>query len=459
MASTRLQRPLEATMYQPIARDLASEDDLVIMWTSWSSLYYFFAAVSFTVWLSILLSRKARISPFNWYVLYLMVPDWIYAALCGTVAAVNASANEYYNTGWMCRFQTISLVWNMTCMSWLNAVIAYELHYMLWCSFRCIRYQAPTRRRATRNSLLVYLWAAVMACLVGFGHPHSESELQHELLCLPVEYSTKSMLFLWFLFIPLMAILPSISLLWVVYDVWRNDRLPKKGQRRMLSIYFFRIWACYAFLRLPAFMAYVIGPIERTWIAWAIGIWGHSQVLVSAVVILWKPDIYLAVRQLVACPSCCPQCEDDQHHISKMDNSMIRSGSQMTSHNKSSLTMPRSSLSLWAFSQPSLDTLSPHSQRNMLHTSASSCALDSQRNMFHTSASTCALEVPASPRDCPRRGSEIIGPIYSQQYEDVPKQSDLHYQFDDELDEDNVIAFHIEEEADESDLPVCPFDT
>ncbi|GAX17614.1 hypothetical protein FisN_18Lh270 [Fistulifera solaris] len=46
-------------------------------------------------------------------------------------------------------------------------------------------------------------------------------------------------------------------------------------------------------------------------------------------------------------------------------------------------------------------------------------------------------------------------------YEDVPKQSDLHYQFDDELEPDNpddVICFHIEEEEDESNLPVCPFD-
>ena len=47
-----------------------------------------------------------------------------------------------------------------------------------------------------------------------------------------------------------------------------------------------------------------------------------------------------------------------------------------------------------------------------------------------------------------------------EEYQDVPKQSDIHYQFDDELDENdpNSIIFHsIQEERDESHLEVAPF--
>lgn len=379
-----------------------------------------------------------------------MIPDMVFAILCTLISGLNASAHQYYDPGWMCRFQAFYLVWTTTAIAWLNAVIGFELHYMLWSSFRCIRYQPPTRRRATRNSLIVYVWATLMACWSTFGHPkiyRADLTLQHDLVCLPVAFNTKTMLFLWFLFLPLATLLPFFFTVWVVYDVYRNDRLPHKGQRRTLAIYFFRIWIFYALMRMPGTAGFFLVPIENTWITWALGIWGHAQVLVVSIVSLCKPDVALAVRELFTCQ----RTSDDDVPMVVLGTSEACHETHL-SHEQSQCALSSNLRSSW--------TIFPTSQRSLRSEGTKSHSL---RRLFTSCTSAPALDVCKNDDDAPRSESETSRPgeRYSivENYEDVPKQSDLHYQFDDELDESNIIAFHIEEEADETDLPVCPFDS
>lgn len=55
---------IDSSRYERM-RQAPSDEILHKMWVGWATLFAFFGAFSFTVWLSILLSKRARKSPFN----------------------------------------------------------------------------------------------------------------------------------------------------------------------------------------------------------------------------------------------------------------------------------------------------------------------------------------------------------------------------------------------------------
>ena len=385
--------------------------------------------------------------------LYLFVPDFLFSALSGALSAAIASNTELSGLGWMCKFQSFYLVWTMSCVCWLSAVIGYELHYMLWSSFRCIRYQPPTKQRATRNSLVVYTIVVALACWSTFGYPAvytADSSMQGDLYCLPVSHDTKTILFLCFCFYPLLATIPLVFLTWVVYDVYRHKILPQRGQRRNLSLYFLRLGLMYILLRFPAAAVATFAPMANSWLTWAVGICGHLQVLLSAVLSLRKPDVLLAVQELMTCQR---TQEHEQQAFSVNDSKEVCQEAQLSRQPSSRGTLERTVRSSWSFF--------PGSQKSLVRSGTTN--QKSQKSLAKGESSTALDNGDENPNDPPKTDSETDRvqdrfPLFIEEYEDVPKQSDLHYQFDDELDETNIIAYHIEEENDEEDLPVCPFE-
>lgn len=334
------------------------------------------------------------------------------------------------------------MIWHITSTCWIFGVICYELHFMLCSSFRCLRYLPPTRSRAARNALLVYLWAAAIATWSSFGNSSFpvEPTMQNDVFCIPINHDRKTLLFLWLFLIPISCLAPYSYVGWLVWEARRSKLLPKKGQRRSISVFFFRIALCYAIIMAPSILAVFF---RNTWVTWSAIILGYSQVFVTAILSLQKPDIQLAVREMLSrlCCSSIP-IKSGKRSSSEGNDTLSqcnRTGSRLSIFS-SSLTVS-SQMNLPGGSKGSARaSITPFSFRISEELYEEQSDLDNLNPLPHTTHA-------ATPEE--------------DVYEDVPRQSELHYQFDDELEPDNpddVICFHIEEEEDESNLPVCPFD-
>jgi hypothetical protein len=151
---------------------------------------------------------------------------------------------------------------------------------------------------------------------------------------LPIERDTQSTIFFWLCFFPLFVGIPVVYVVYVCYDVMVVRKLlPPKGKRRVLSVYFFRLILVFLIMWLPTFIVlFVAAPWLPTWAHFAGGTWSHLQGAVSAVVSLFKPDIWNAVQRFVTC-----KCGI----VEEQDNDRRRSGIGR-SNDRSSQTIQRS---------------------------------------------------------------------------------------------------------------------
>jgi len=332
------------------------------------------------------------------YLLYLSAPDWVHGASGALSFAMHVLKREGLSQT-SCRLQSIYIVFVTTCRAYLTAILATELQYMLVSSTKCLRYEPPTHARATKYSLLVYLWSLILALWTSLGYDWNiypaPPQLRQGLVCMPIDGNPLTQWILWTLVAPVTTLGPFLYSFIIAYKV--RKLLPRKGQRRTLALYYFRIALGWFVLFIPPYVALVALQTELPkWMVGIAGILGQSQVLVAALCSLYKPDIALAVAQLFACCGTRTIVDDtsSSHHD---DPSVSYGGTRMADF---------SSLG----------------------------AVESHRNM--------------------KSELDVV-------YDDVPRQSDRHYQFDDELDPehnaDDIIAHNIEEEQDESSLPVCPF--
>ena len=292
------------------ARAAPSDEDLHRAWIVWSTFFFLFAIFNIIVFSGIVSSRKTRRKPFNLYVLFLMIPDIIYTLFCAVQCATLA-ANTGFVSPSRCHFQSFYLIFGLTANSWLNAVIASELHRLLSFCGRRRRYFPPSLRRVTFNSLMVYAYSAILAamgCITFPWWPH-QTDLQNGLVCLPMDFDVMSTILFWTVFLPLMSALPLMYCMWVAYDVWRKKLLPPSGKRREITIFFFRITGIFLLMWLPGiFIFYVLSGVSM-WIIYAAPLWSHSQGAVASGIVMMRKDVYDAVMDLVWCRrcKCCPR--------------------------------------------------------------------------------------------------------------------------------------------------------
>ena len=146
-----------------------SDHDLFIMWSLWVVISGLIGIFIGTVMLSILLDAKARKNPFNLYLFYLMVPDFIFSACCALTCLLNALEGSFWSV-FMCQFQSFYLSFGVSANNWLNWVIAVELHRLLRSSHIRKKYNAPTRLTVTLQAILVYLYASFVSSWGVWGH-------------------------------------------------------------------------------------------------------------------------------------------------------------------------------------------------------------------------------------------------------------------------------------------------
>jgi hypothetical protein len=254
--------------------------------------------------LGILSSRKARRNPFNIYLLYLMIPDFMFSLLCGITCTLNAVKGEYWSS-WMCSFQQWYVVFGIGSNAWLNAIITQQLHTMLRLSHHRHRYKPPTIIQVTKHALAVYFYCAFLATwgLINNDNFPYHTGAPFGLACLPMERDTHSTIFFWLFFFPLFVGIPVVYVAYVCYDVLVGSKLlPPTGKRRILVVYFFRLIVVFLIMWVPTFiLLFIVAPWVPPSVHFAGGTWSHMQGIVSAGVSLFKPDIGNAVQRFVTC--------------------------------------------------------------------------------------------------------------------------------------------------------------
>ena len=313
-------------------KNLAAPDDeqLVKYWYGWAVLALTAGIFVLCVFLPLVTSRKARKQSFNVYLMYLMIPDFVFSICCGITCLLNAVNGSYYSH-WMCNFQQWYCVWGIGANCWLNALITYQLHSLLKCSQQTRRYRIPPPKNVTKHALLVYLYCAFLGSWGLFPQSTSTQDNNDQtnfpyhaiqisgLACIPVEADLASSLFFWLFFMPLFSLIPIFYVIYVAIDIWRRQLLPSRGKRRLLALYFGRIIIVFLVFWGPYFLLnYLLASVVPTWVIYVGGTLSHLQGPVSAGVSLMKPDIWHAVRRFWTC-----QCDWFREEDSNKESSSI----------------------------------------------------------------------------------------------------------------------------------------
>lgn len=278
-----------------------SDSRLVTMWTVWAVCFAIFSLFSFTVWLAIVLSKQVRNSPFNFYLIFLMIPEWSYTFFYSITCALNWYAGHFWSAR-MCRWQSFYLTWGISCNAWLSAVVCWEILRLLRSSRIQKHYEPPTKKQIRLYALAVNLFCMFLASWGVFEFPWlpHRTNVHSGIACAPLEFNSSSTLFFWLCFMPLFVVIPSFYIAYVIFIILRRNLLPPKGRRRVLSIYFFRLVAVF-YLWVPCMVVFFALGKVSSWAVFFSATFAHTQAAVMAALALLKPDIRLAVKQLLTC--------------------------------------------------------------------------------------------------------------------------------------------------------------
>lgn len=92
------------------------------------------STVLFIQLLSIWTNATVRSKAFNLYLMFLVLPDFIFSGACGITCAWNAVATTIRSQS-LCEWQSSYTVFGFAGSAWMNAVIARQLHVMIRYSY------------------------------------------------------------------------------------------------------------------------------------------------------------------------------------------------------------------------------------------------------------------------------------------------------------------------------------
>mmetsp|Transcript_29703 Transcript_29703/g.45019 ORF Transcript_29703/g.45019 Transcript_29703/m.45019 type:complete len:431 (-) Transcript_29703:480-1772(-) len=313
-----------------------SKEDAHIMWIIWSSMSLSVAVFCITLFAGILASPKARKSAFNVYILFLVFPDIIFNVCCAMTCAINVVAGQYVSAV-MCQWQSWYCVFDFTANSWMNAVVALELHRLLKDCRRGYHYRPPPIKKVVFRSLMVYVYSAFVASWTLFGFLPHRADVTAGLACLPVEFSIGSTIFFWLVFIPAFFGIPFAIFLHVCWDVHRKKMLPSNERTRQLFIFFMRLTLVFILMWLPTVVLLFAIGVPDVWASFVGGSWSHLQGLVSAAFCLTKADVRSAVVHFICCKSHELERDEDTSWFGVIRSSIIRRTSLMSRRKSSRL--------------------------------------------------------------------------------------------------------------------------
>eukprot|EP00546_Thalassionema_frauenfeldii_P003901 CAMPEP_0178921486 /NCGR_PEP_ID=MMETSP0786-20121207/15588_1 /TAXON_ID=186022 /ORGANISM="Thalassionema frauenfeldii, Strain CCMP 1798" /LENGTH=336 /DNA_ID=CAMNT_0020595671 /DNA_START=397 /DNA_END=1407 /DNA_ORIENTATION=- len=250
--------------------------------------------------------------------------------------AINVVAGQYVSAV-MCQWQSWYCVFDFTANSWMNAVVALELHRLLKDCRRGYHYRPPPIKKVVFRSLMVYVYSAFVASWTLFGFLPHRADVTAGLACLPVEFSIGSTIFFWLVFIPAFFGIPFAIFLHVCWDVHRKKMLPSNERTRQLFIFFMRLTLVFILMWLPTVVLLFAIGVPDVWASFVGGSWSHLQGLVSAAFCLTKADVRSAVVHFICCKSHELERDEDTSWFGVIRSSIIRRTSLMSRRKSSRL--------------------------------------------------------------------------------------------------------------------------
>lgn len=129
-----------------------------------------------------------------------------------------------------------------------------------------------------KKTLACYGIAATFGLLTLIGDYPMPTAPNYGFVCFPVAAGLESNLFLYLFFLPILVLIPFAYIGYVTWDIWKSNLLPKKGKRRDIAIYFFRIVAMMLLFWAPALILLCVATGSNYWLRWALTNFAHFQV-------------------------------------------------------------------------------------------------------------------------------------------------------------------------------------
>lgn len=308
-----------------------SDDRLHIEFSVLASINALTASFVFLLIIALVRSRRVRRGPFNLYLLFIAIPDFLVSFLCFLTCALSAPKSRFFSE-WMCGFQSFYLNWAFISNAWLNGMIVYQIHKMLRQSRVRHRYSPPSHDDVMTHAGVVYAYASFWGFLCGFNIdflPHS-SHLYYGFACMPMEYDLASTLFFWLVYLPFSLGIPLLFATYVLVDILKNKLMPPTGKRRALTMFLLRLCFLYFAIWLPFLVLFLLGNfiVINPLIHWTGAAISHLQGLFSAMFCLTNHDILKSFYLVVTCQPASRQEEDSQTggQSTELSLEMVNSG-------------------------------------------------------------------------------------------------------------------------------------
>mmetsp|Transcript_4571 Transcript_4571/g.10823 ORF Transcript_4571/g.10823 Transcript_4571/m.10823 type:complete len:388 (-) Transcript_4571:198-1361(-) len=247
---------------------------------------------------AILSNKTTRKSPFNVYVLFLMLPDALFALINGghyASRALETSLTPPYEVS------SFGFFFYFACNFYTNGVVTFEVHKLITQSNKRQRTPPPDLRRVYTQVATAYflttilaLWAALP---VSWSLSHISNREEGEGTMGSPPGGTFSYLAGVILAYALVVIPPSSYVVFVSIRVWRKKLLPRKGRTRALSLFFLRVIVVFVLFYFPNLMLTVVqyradnSPSTVFWVRIARGLLNTGQAFTTLYLVSAKDDI------------------------------------------------------------------------------------------------------------------------------------------------------------------------
>lgn len=248
-----------------------SDEDRVLMWSLWAAIAFASIVVILVVLGGLLSNSRVRNNPFNQFLIFLLLPDIIYAVLCATICLTNAMAEEF-TSAHMCYLQSWATMFGLSGSAYMNAVLANEVHKMLLSGQEFLRYAPPSARQVAARSTGVLLFAAFVASwgVVQFENSPHRTLLFGGIACMPQHYNLATSLFYFLFFFPLVLLGPVAYVFYLAFRIWYKEMIPARGKRKALATFLFRLVAIFLIMWIPSLLLVaVFNQWVPTWGEWA----------------------------------------------------------------------------------------------------------------------------------------------------------------------------------------------
>lgn len=271
---------------------------------------------------AIVSSSKVRSVPYNIYLVFLVLPDAMLNLVSAIIPMVRTFAGESVAMIYI-------LIWTSafyyTSNFWLNFTIAYEIHKLAKQTYQATLQTlksstsnntepaGPSLRKVYKQCLGLYLIAILTATWFALPVPWSPMHVggdgsQTAKFGSPQPGGVFTSMMGFLIVVIFIMLVPTIYVLYVRFNLWRRQLLPKTGKTRVLSLYFMRILVVFFAFYYPSIIVSLVRSRTKSEAFWFASnvfkrILEIAQASTTIYIASQKEDVKMAIYEAAGC--CC----------------------------------------------------------------------------------------------------------------------------------------------------------